>query len=203
MDCEIHELFYIKEIELKLLLAGLGASGWYGIFSEKDVAEQELKQNFHQILAELYQKDVINFREDQVSIKKPYSDMFAIMLAQKKCVTFQTRNTEYPKRCCYIDQKGVVVTRKSQREEKTLVMEQMSVRDWIQFADEEIRRLENGEILSMICRNSRDGQEFDCIRICQKGIRAYLDDGVVYQKEALRERMEEWIAPNFPTDGKR
>ena len=32
-DC--HEIYYVKEEALKLLLAGLGQTQWYGLFSER------------------------------------------------------------------------------------------------------------------------------------------------------------------------
>ncbi len=197
MDCEAFSIFYFKEAELKLLLAGLGVHTWYGIFSEKDSVGRDFKQKYHQIMAELYQKDVINWKNDQISVKKPYADMISLMLAQKKCVTIESEQEQYPKQCGYIHLENVVVTRKSQREEHTLSLQQMRISQWLQSLEEEICSLEDRQSLSICCRNSFNGQELEHIKICQKGIRTYLNENTFYQKQALRRKMEEWAEPSF------
>lgn len=202
MDCETHKIYYLKEMELKLLLAGLGAHTWYGFFSETDRRKQETKleweQRYHQILAGLYQKDVINWKKDQISVKKPYSDMIFIMLAQKKCVTIEGEEAWYPKQCCYIHPKEVVVTQKSQREEYTWSLQQMCISEWMQSIEEQICGLEDGQSLSLVCRNSFNGKELGRMQISQKGIRTYLGEHVLYQKQALRRKIEGWADPSFP-----
>ena len=60
VDSNCYELYFIREDGLKLLLAGLGETQWYGLFSEANGSA-------NRILADLYQSGVIDWEGAGVS----------------------------------------------------------------------------------------------------------------------------------------
>ncbi len=178
MDCMESEIYYLQEIELKLLLAGLGIREWYGLFSmdQKQEAAYGKKAAFHSVLAQLYQKGVVDWEMDTngVSVRQPYARMFSVMLEQKICADIQTGDGTNPVRCCYISNTDVVVMEKGQQETDMLRMYQLSVPDWLLMIEDMAGGMEDGHRLNLTFRNSESGREIQKVWIQQQGIRVVL-----------------------------
>lgn len=163
-DC--YELYFIKEDGLKLLLAGLGETQWYGLFSEEN-------GSVNSILADLYQSGVIDWEGAGAAIRQPYAEMILAMLEKKTCVTVHLPDPAAPVRCCYLSRTGMVMTQKSQREDKTLGMAKLSTKSWLGMLEEECTRLDDGESCLLTCRSSKDGQVLTTVRIRRDGLRSF------------------------------
>ncbi|MDE7312628.1 MAG: hypothetical protein K2N87_13575 [Eubacterium sp.] len=163
-----YEIYYIKEDALKLLLAGLGQTQWYGLFSGDGQ-----KETTNRILAELYQNGMIDWDGAGAALRAPYAKMFSVMLEKKSCVTIQSPVLLSPVRCCYLSQTGVVLTQKSQREDRTLGIALLPVQGFIRMLEAECARLEAGECCIFSCRSSQTGQAFQKLRVSRDGLRAY------------------------------
>lgn len=178
MGCMESEVYYLQEIELKLLLAGLGVREWHGLFSMNQAQDEAFgkKEAFHSVLAQLYQKGVVDWEgnTNSVSVSQPYAGMLSAMLEQKICADIQTQDRANPVRCCYISSMDVVVTEKGQQETDMLRMYQLSMPDWLWMIEDTARGMEDGQQLDLTFRNSESGREIQKIQIQQEGIRAVL-----------------------------
>lgn len=165
-----HDIYYIKEEQLKLLLAGLGQAEWYGLFSDVHVTENSLNVT----LAKLYQNAVVDWDGEGVKVRQPYADMLSVMLEKKTCVTWQVSDsaTAYV-RCCYLSDTRVVLTVKSQREEQTIGMALISVQDWLSQLEKMCGRLEEEECCTLTCRNSENGSIYQIMSIQKYGLREF------------------------------
>ncbi len=171
MDWAEGETYYLKELELKLLLAALGQTQWYGLFSDEDASEVK-QETIHAVLAELYQKGVIDWEDERIAVNRPYSRMLFAMLERKKCVTIQGPEEETGLCCCYLSAAEVIQTGLGQREEQMLRLRSMRYREWYALLEGEIDRMEDGQELKLVCKNSESGQECMQFLVQQKGIRA-------------------------------
>ncbi|KAI4451785.1 hypothetical protein C823_006345 [Eubacterium plexicaudatum ASF492] len=184
-----YDIYYIKEEQLKLLLAGLGQTEWYGLFSDAHVSERPLNV----MLADLYQNGVVDWDGEGVIVRQPYADMLSVMLEKKTCVTLQTAGckTAYV-RCCYFSDTSAVLTVKSQREAKTIGMAPMPVHNWLRQLEEVCIRLEDEECCTLTCRNSVNGKVYQTVRIRKYGLREFQIDQSKY-KNARRHCMREQL----------
>lgn len=165
------EIYYLKEMELKLLLAGLGLKEWYGLFSD-EAGTGEVPEGFrNRILADLYQKELIDWKQGSVAVRQPCAGMLSAMLEKKRCVTIKMPDENLPVRCCYLSADSVVMIQKSQREEKTLGMAQLPVPDWLQYVEEAVGMLEDGECLVLTCCSSENGRIYQRLNLWQEGLR--------------------------------
>jgi len=194
MDATGSEIYYLKEAELKLLLAGLGLGEWYGFFSEEPPRMDKKTENG--LLAMMYQKGVIDWGQGCIAVRQPYADMLMDMLEKKICVTVQMPDSGSPLRCCYISAADVIVTQKSQREEASVGISKMSARNWFLLLREEATGLEDGERLALAVRNSENGRVSREICVRRVGIRGFRIDweggghgAIQCQKEELPEKL--------------
>ncbi len=164
------EIYYLKEAEVKLLLAGLGIKRWYGFFSE-EAAGRMPPEAFHRVLAGLYQKGVVAWEQGDALVRQPYARMLAAMLKEKRCITMQVAGCTHPLRCCYIAGPEVVVMQKSQREHATVGLSEMSAENWLGLAGEITDSLPEDACLEFSCRNSESGECEQKIAVRQEGIR--------------------------------
>lgn len=165
-----YDIYYIKEEQFKLLLAGLGQTEWYGLFSDAHVSESSL----HVMLADLYQNGVVDWDGEGVKVRQPYADMLSVMLEKKTCVTLQTDGCAAAYvRCCYFSDTRVVLTVKSQREENTIGMALLPVHHWLRQLEEVCIRLEDEECCTLTCRNSVNGSVYQTVRIRKYGLREF------------------------------
>ncbi len=183
-----YELYFIKEDGLKLLLAGLGETQWYGLFSEADGAS-------NRILADLYQSGVIDWEGEGAAVRQPYAGMLAAMLEKKTCVTVQLPDPAAPVRCCYLSRTGMVMTQKSRREDQTLGMAQLSAEHWLGLLEEECARMDDGESCLLTRRDSKNGRVQATLRICRDGLRSFrmemeTDAGPVRRVYGIRETLQ-------------
>lgn len=177
-DENCYEIYYIRENGLKLLLAGLGQHGWYGLFSVKIDPEASVNAErtaTNSILADLYQNGVVDWDEADaaVRVRKPYAGMLSAMLEKKVCVTVQMPEESAFVRCCYISDFAVVMTQKSRREDRMIGMAQLTVRGWLHLLEEDFARMEEGACCLLSCQNSEDGQIYRRIRVQKSGIRNF------------------------------
>lgn len=163
-----YEVYYIKESVLQLLLAGLGQTEWYGLFSEHGEP-----QDVNDTLAGMYQDGMVDWNGTGVAVRQPYADMLLVMLDKKTCITVQMPDAAFSLRCCYFSKEQVVMTQKSQREERTLGMAQLSIREWFGLLEEACMRLDEGECCQLQCRSSVNGSSYNQIEICKDGLRAF------------------------------
>ncbi len=198
-DSNCYELYFIREDGLKLLLAGLGETQWYGLFSEANGSA-------NRILADLYQSGVIDWEGAGAAVRQPYAGMLAAMLEKKTCVTIHLPDPAAPVRCCYLSRTGMVMTQKSRREDRTLGMAKLSAESWLGLLEEECARLDDGESCLLTRRSSRDGQVQATIRICRDGLRSYRmesDAGparlVCCEREAFGNRLREMLQTDEAT----
>lgn len=172
-----YEIYYMKEDAFKLLLAGLGQTQWYGLFSGgtsgKEGGGVQAAGKANRILAELYQSGVIDWEGAGAAVREPYAAMFSVMLEKKSCVTVHSPVLSAPVRCCYLSAAGVVMTQKSQREDGTLGITLLSAQGFVRLLEEECARMETGECCLLSCRSSQTGQAFVTLRVSRDGLRAY------------------------------
>lgn len=173
-----YEIHYIRESGLKLLLAGLGQDGWYGLFSVKEGSgnESQLKHAaVNGILADLYQNGVIDWddRGTAVKVRQPYAGMLSAMLEKKVCVTVQMPEEAAFIRCCYLSDSAAVLTQKSRREDHMLGMSKLTVQNWLYLLEEDCARMEEGACCLLTCQSSKDGEVYRRIQVKKAGIRAF------------------------------
>ena len=88
MNYESVESYYIKEDELNVLLAGAGIDSWYGI-SVSDPAEEEGRSmdesGLNRVLADLYQKNYINWEPDGIRVLEPAASLVTIIKDASGC----------------------------------------------------------------------------------------------------------------------
>lgn len=170
-----YEVYYIKESVLQLLLAGLGQTEWHGLFSEPEGLGQDslVKEAANRVLAGMYQAGIVDWDGAGISVRQPYADMLSVMLEKKTCITIQMPDTACSLRCCYVSQENVVMTQKSQREDGTLGMTKLSLRDWFVLLEEECMRLCEGECCLLHCCSSVNGSIYNHIGIRKGGLRTF------------------------------
>ncbi len=202
----LYEIYYLKEAEVRLLLAGLGQSMWYGLFSGPDDGGEQKPRTVNRLLAGLYEKGVIDWNGNQPVIRQPFSGIFASMLDQGRCVIIQMPEGGAI-HCCYLSIQWVVVTRKSQREADTMGLARLSVTEWLKFVEAQVWQLEEGQRLDLVCRGSTDGQIYQRLGIIRKGIRSgYLEwetDGrgrIRWTQEELTKRIFPLLWPEGGTE---
>lgn len=173
-----YEIYYIRENGLKLLLAGLGQHGWYGLFSVKISPDSNTDAGYaavHSILADLYQNGVIDWDDAKaaVQVRQPYAGMLSAMLEEKRCITVQMPEESAFVRCCYISDSAVVMTQKSRREDRMLGMSQLTVQGWLHLLEKDFARMEKGDCCLLTSHSSEDGRIYRRIRVQKAGIRAF------------------------------
>ena len=169
----VYEIYYLKESEIRLMLAGLGRSMWYGLFSGPEAGGEPAWTHtgtLNRILAGLHEKGAVDWQDRQTVIRQPFAGIFASMLESDTCVIMEAPGRG-PLRCCYLSGQWVVVTVKSQREAGTVGMCRLSVQEWLKLAETEVWQLEEGQSLSLVCRGSGNGRIRRRIRIVREGIR--------------------------------
>lgn len=167
-DC--YEIYYMKESGLKLLLAGLGQEGWYGLFSVK-----VNKDTANETLAGLYQDGVIDWDDsgDAIKVRQPFAGMLDAMLEKKVCVTAQMPWEDAFVRCFYLSASASVLTQKSRREEKTLGMAKLSLPRWMRLLEDDCGRMETGESCILTCQSSKNGRVYRRIQVKRSGLRSF------------------------------
>ena len=168
-----YEVYYIKESGFKLLLAGLGQPGWYGLFSEEPQAGEKQEPAVNTILADLYQNGVIDWDGGGVAVRPPYADMLSCMLEKKRSVTIQPQDPAALIRCCYLSARAVVQTQKSRREKQTLGLAYVSRRQWMRLLEEELVRMETGEHTGFCVRHSENGRIERQMQVQRNGLRSF------------------------------
>lgn len=139
MSCVEYESYYIKQEELKILLAGAGITSWYGLWGREEACTAA-RQN--RIVTELYRKGFVEFKENSVLVKKPVSTMLSVLTAGKECIVVTPGNPQYPVRCCYFSGDSVVLMEKSQRERDTVCLFLLTRAEWMQLLESEIGLME-------------------------------------------------------------
>lgn len=173
-----YEIHYMKEAGLKLLLAGLGQDGWYGLFSVKAGPGKESQPEHaavNGILADLYQNGVIDWDDTgaAVKVRQPYAEMLSAMLEKKVCVTVQMPEETAFVRCCYLSDSAAILTQKSRREDCMIGMSKLTVLDWLHLLEEDCARMEEGACCLLTCQSSEDGEVYRRIQVQKTGIRTF------------------------------
>lgn len=202
MDCVEIENHYMKIEEVNLLLAGLNITSFFGIAVNHDVIPK--KENVNRILISLYQKDIIDWEQEQIVVKQPYSDILYVLSKSRKCVVLQGESEEHSSRCCYFHEDKIVVAEKSQREEDMLCMALLSWNDWIAYIEEyiQIERAYLNEMVkvSLELRDSRTGEKEGMLLIREHGLDTVLirknemeETAISYTGDVLRREVENWL----------
>lgn len=126
------EGYYIKDTELKMLLAGCGVRRWYGLrfTDEGDPSEKTLTE----ALASLYKKEYIEWRGDgTVQICETLRQMIKTMAEAGSCVLIRRKERAYSVKCCYLSGDCVVMAERSQREEETLRLTLFTRQEWMEW----------------------------------------------------------------------
>lgn len=209
MDCVEYECYFLKEEELALLLAGLGIPKLYGLFSEHR-SSQLTKEETNRIMVGLYQKGLIDWKGQEVIVRRPLSDMLTIFMHSRQCITVYSTLERKAVRCCYAADHQVVMVERSQREKGTLRLSQFSKTEWIrqirELADisesvlepkensdapitkkwlqEPLDYLENEEVhLVLSIGNSRTAEEYRRLIIQESGLYTYI---IMQKKDSCR-----------------
>lgn len=199
MDGIVSESYYLQETELKLLLAGLGLKEWYGLFSEREKTDiiREPEEVRNRILAGMYQKGLVSWKQGSVLIRQPYARILSLMLQKKTCVTMQLTDAGHTVCCCYLADQSVVMVQKSQREKAMLRIAEISVTEWLGLVDDDIDRLEDGECFVLICCSSENGQIDKSVKIWKEKIRnrriEWKNGSVYCSKEDFQDRLKELL----------
>ena len=92
------EIYFIKAVELELLLAAAGLKSWYGI-PIAGTTKNIKKEDIHTILAGLYQKDYISW-DDQSSVeivlKEPVASLTRTLRDATHCLKMELQDEEAP-----------------------------------------------------------------------------------------------------------
>ena len=213
MDCKEYERYFFRISEWELLLAGLGVKKWYGLDGEESEEKMD-KHAYHSVLAGLYQKNVIDWVENGVRIKVPFSKIFEELKNSRRCITIDRKNDEFPIQCCYIGTKGVVVTEKSQREINTLCVSYMVKETFTQFILEYLSEYSEGismisetglyvdeqEKFTLKLQDCRSGERIAKLTLYENGLQTYLtvenEKGTVripYRRSRCKDYLNEWL----------
>lgn len=211
MGCIEYESYYFKELEWKFLLAGIGITAWYGFGSERNETEKT-EIDMHRILADLYQKHIIDWENGSVVIIQPFSAVFSTLQKSRFCITIRKQKAGESVRCCYVGEKDVIVTEKSQREEEAICIFSLSKETFLLFALEDLEISEgifeeterenfgDGEnIMSFQLQNSRNGKLNCELILRESGLQTFLivkkEDTVwmPYRLSELKERLRKWL----------
>lgn len=134
MSCGEYESYILKDKEMKLLLAGLGMKQLYGIL-DSDGAEEITRESKNRVLLSLYQKEVIDFSDGEISIRPGVSDLFRTLLESRECVSVHVRGQDMPVRCGYVSNGWVVMMERCQRRKGALKLSFWTQAQWILFLE--------------------------------------------------------------------
>lgn len=203
MDLVKGESYYIKIREMYLLLAGLDIPCIYGIASDKEGIPE--RKEINRVLVEMYQKQIIDWEEDCIVIKQPYTDMIDILSTCQRCIVIKGLSEKLPVYCCYLAQEAVVMTERSQREEGMLCISYMSYEEWLlcigECLETEGKNIEESIKIILEVRDSRNGTDYGKITIIEQGLQTIIieenaqqEERCLYDREILAEKIENAIA---------
>lgn len=133
------ESFFIKEKEFYLLLAGKGIKKWFGLASDQKGISADIpdKKTLYQTLANLYQKDYVDWGKDTVDMKGPIANLLDILTKAKGCILFEKENREEIQ-SYYFSADKIVLIEKSRREPEMLELTGYQMEQfWNHFCKEE------------------------------------------------------------------
>lgn len=126
------EGYYIRDTELKMLLAGCGVRRWYGLQSADET--EPSGKCLTEAMAALYKKEYIDWTRDRkVRIREPLRQMIKTMAEALSCVLIRRKEKDYSMKCCYLSGDSVVMAERSQREEETLRLTMFTSQEWTEW----------------------------------------------------------------------
>ena len=134
MSCGEYESYILGDEEIKFLLAGLGMERLCGIL-DSDGPEKMDTDTRNRALLSLYEKQVIDLAEGEVSIRPELSDFFRVILGSGQCISVHAGGRDMPVRCGYFSHGKVVMMERCQRREGTLKLSFWTQPQWILFLE--------------------------------------------------------------------
>ncbi|MGN0290476.1 MAG: hypothetical protein ACI4C5_00985 [Lachnospiraceae bacterium] len=189
MDCEVGEYYYLKESEIKLLLAGLGVTQLYGIFTEEAKKKLE-KEELHKNMAKLYQEDWIDWENGKIAVKKPLSKILSVIEKSRRCIVIYGKSQSV--KCCYFTKEQVVMVEKSQREEETLCISYSTMHKWIAAVSEAIEISEG--FIDDVCKVQKTEQKFFQWK---EDTKIYLEDESIKAVFCLQDSKKNYLYKRF------
>lgn len=127
----VSETYYIKERELYLLLVGKGIDCWYGIHSngKENFENIKTKEDVYRVLAGLYQKEYVNWEDEQVVLLEPMNMIVQLFQKAERCIELKKQDEDIT--LYYICGENIVSLEKSRWDMGSLRITMMERMDFI------------------------------------------------------------------------
>jgi hypothetical protein len=200
-----YESYYIKEEELKMLLAGLGMQQWYGLTSNsrRKQEKEKNKEDIFRLLTSLYQKEYIEWSNEKVEILEPVASLVMILKKAHHCIQIEVSGENDFLLGCYAAPEGIILLEKSQREPDMLRFSQWEETGFVEHLKEcgifpEIETFVGKVIFSL--RESHSGLEEARMTIAEEGLYPFLflwegfeAEKKEYQQQECEKLLRGWI----------
>lgn len=100
--------YYLKNLELALLLSAKGMTELYGI--KMDDVHMPDKNSVYQTLFELEKKKLITFHDHKIVICPEVDEMLDDIRNAQEMLLYRNKTTEYPDQCIYLGKKAVFIS---------------------------------------------------------------------------------------------
>lgn len=215
MNQDGFETYYIKEKELFLLLAGKGMEHFYGIAtcSVKGKMSIPNKEQIHELLAGLYQKNYIEWEDQMVVIKEPINQYVEGIMGASVCMIVEEKEKTKPVSVFYFSKNGIILLESSMQQNEMLRLTSLKEDEFLNvlweldcFPEEELlleseEDSDHGwkEKTEFTLRAVSDGRQIEKLIIREKGIFTQLirkneqeNIKFSYKKEMCRDIFREW-----------
>lgn len=200
-----YETYYIKEEELKLLLAGIGMTKWYGLSSgrRRGQEKEKSKEELYALLLSLYQKGYIEWKQEGVQLLWPVSQVAEILKKASGCVQVKAGGEEGILMGLYYATEGFVLLEVSQREPGMLRFSLWEEEELMTHFEEIGLFPEEGAFVEKICFSFRDKEtgmeearlvmEEDEIFTCMTWQEGFETNKKVYQQQECEALLRGWF----------
>lgn len=214
-----NESYYITEKEFYLLLAGKGIKHWYGLLdNQKLLMQMDSKEDMYQILASLYQKEYVEWKNDIVKIMEPMASIMDALQKAHYCMVARKYEKTEKNMSYYFTSKNGILIEKSLRDDAAFRLTNLSKQElmnhiWEMFAlplenlmieKDDSMTIESEEEMqkkvSFTLINVHSGIQIEAFSIMEAGLFNYIlyecgreKDLFFYEKEWCSNRFNTWM----------
>lgn len=151
-----YESYYLRDIELQILLAGNGKSRWYGFIQNRKNRDWNIRE-VYQALIGLYRKGFITWDEERIVVAEPIQTIAEIVGEADICVISKVLKKDLPTHSFYIHKKRVVLLERGQTQKDSLSLTLLGEEEWMELLFEEGYFPEQAEVQT---RRRRKREEY-------------------------------------------
>lgn len=195
------------------MIAAAGVEKWYGVDFDKAESKSENDREFNASLAELYRKEIVDWKEDKAYIVDAYKHMFRTIRDAKKCIVIKYEVNSA--RGCYFSHGYVVTVERRGPVSDEIEIYIQSVSDWLDDLSasemipetagipdgDEVITMEGSLLVEFELRQISDGKLLNSMRIFEQGLYCTIelaDDKSSNEKryistDTVSEELKSWI----------